>query len=496
MKTRRDAVDQYLGVWLMEEQRFNALRELVLGMDLGKHVAERHGVDSGVYTPLSMEDDDEPETEEQRRARVAENEARLRSSLQVGAAAVLKSGPGIYTYAVEDGVGVLEISGVMAKYGSSLSGAMSTVRMRRTLETVARDGDVKSVVMKIESPGGTAAGTMELADAVRGLAASKPVYAQIEDLGASAAYWTASAATKVFANPTAFVGSIGTMMMVYDVSGAFAQGGVKALAFKTGDYKAAAAWGTEVTDKQKAYFQQTVDDINSFFLDAVGSGRRMDAERVKGVADGRVHIASRALELGLIDGVQGMAETLRGAVRHAGTGDGGRVTGIGNLSGKSADGLPAALSIQQKEKSIMDGLKELTAEQLKAGRPDLTAGLVSEGVTAERRRCAAITKAASEFKNPELGAKLIADGVSEGDALHALKDAKIAAMAKETPVNPGANDDPEAGASAPSTVNDEERYAKEFARDKKAQSEFPDAKHYAAYRRAEESGRVKVSHAS
>ena len=195
--------------------------------------------------------------------------------------------------------------------GQSSFGGTSTVQLRRDIRQAAMDPNVKGILLDIDSPGGTVAGTADLAAEIRAAARKKPVWAHIDDLGASAAYWIASQADQVFANDkTALVGSIGTLMTVYDYSAAADKEGVKALVFATGPLKGAGAPGAPVTEEQQAYFQSLVDQSQSSFDAAVKNGRGMTAAQLAAVRTGGVFPASQALDLKLIDGIRSIDRTL------------------------------------------------------------------------------------------------------------------------------------------------------------------------------------------
>ena len=204
---------------------------------------------------------------------------------------------------------IVPIEGHMIK-GDSKYGGTNTVRARQAIRKAVDDGDVKSILLHVDSPGGTVAGTADLAREVRDANAKKPVYAHIDDLGASAAYWAASQARSITANQTAEIGSIGVLAIVNDLSGAAEMEGIKVHVISTGDYKGAFAPGTEVTDDQLKYLQGVVNDVFAFFRADVMSGRGMAREAFDRVADGRTWIASKAKGLGLIDAVQSMDRTL------------------------------------------------------------------------------------------------------------------------------------------------------------------------------------------
>jgi len=201
-----------------------------------------------------------------------------------------------------NGVMVIDIVGTLQKEASSLGGT-SSVMLRRAVSQAAANESVSAIMLRIDSPGGTTAGTHELAQAIADANKSKPVWAYIEDTGASAAYWLASQTSKVLVNQTAKVGSIGTYMAVADYSAAAAEAGVKVHVIRAGEFKGAGQQGTEVTDKQLAEWQRVVDDINAVFVSAVQGGRKLTAKQVSELADGRIHVGQKAVDLGLADGV-------------------------------------------------------------------------------------------------------------------------------------------------------------------------------------------------
>lgn len=200
-------------------------------------------------------------------------------------------------------VAVISLTGKLMKQRASMGGGTSTVEARRDIRAAARDPDVSAILLRIDSPGGTAAGTKELADDIAAAAAKKPVHTYIEDMAASAAYWAASRSTMITANATAIVGSIGTYGVVHDMSGAAAMQGVKVHVIRAGEHKGVGTPGTEITADHLADMQRLVDQLNDHFLEGVAAGRGMNMDAVKALADGRAYLAADALKLGLIDSI-------------------------------------------------------------------------------------------------------------------------------------------------------------------------------------------------
>jgi signal peptide peptidase SppA len=206
-------------------------------------------------------------------------------------------------YQMDGGVAIFELNGEMMKEPSSWDDSAGTVGMRRSIRRAKADPDVTAGVLVIDSPGGSVAGTAELAADVAAFAKVKPLYAFCDDLCASAAYYVASQANAIYANRSALVGSIGVFMVVYDLSQMAEQEGIAVHVIRDGDMKGAGAPGTPITDAQKAHWQEIVSGYGRQFRSAVMRGRSMSADALAPLADGKVFFAEKARDSGLIDGV-------------------------------------------------------------------------------------------------------------------------------------------------------------------------------------------------
>ena len=188
---------------------------------------------------------------------------------------------------IEDGIGVVAIEGPILRkpdlFARIFFGATSSEDIGEALREAGERDDIKAVFLNIDSPGGTVAGTPELAAAVKALNGSKPVYAFSSGLMCSAAYWIASQARAIYATPSAQVGSIGVVQAVIDNTAALDQAGLKVEVFSVGKYKAMGAPGTSLTDDQRELIQSNLAEIAAEFHDAVLSrGRAIPAEAMEG----------------------------------------------------------------------------------------------------------------------------------------------------------------------------------------------------------------------
>jgi signal peptide peptidase SppA len=208
-----------------------------------------------------------------------------------------------------DATAVVRVSGPMAKSAGKYA-ETGTASVRRALRAAMADPKVSSVLMVLDSPGGYVAGTQDLADDVAALGEMKPIVAYCEDLCASAAYWVAASASKVYANSAAMVGSIGVFTVIYDSSKAAELAGVTAHLITTGPLKGAGSDGVPVTDEHLAAWQAEVDSVMESFGATVRKGRSMSASAFAKVATGGVWSAKEAQGLGLIDGVKPLDKVL------------------------------------------------------------------------------------------------------------------------------------------------------------------------------------------
>jgi signal peptide peptidase SppA len=188
---------------------------------------------------------------------------------------------------VEDGIGVVAIEGPILRkpdlFARIFFGATSSEDIGDAIREASGRDDIKAVFLNIDSPGGTVAGTPELANAVAALDKKKPVYAFSSGLMCSAAYWVASQARAIYATPSAQVGSIGVVQAVLDNSAALDKAGIKVEVFSVGKYKAMGAPGTPLTDDQRELISSNLAEIAGEFHAAVlAKGRAIPAEAMEG----------------------------------------------------------------------------------------------------------------------------------------------------------------------------------------------------------------------
>lgn len=208
-------------------------------------------------------------------------------------------------------IAFITIKGAMVKGSSYWRGVASSYDATLAVESAIDDNDVENIILLMDSPGGSVDGLAELGDSVKKAASIKNVIAQIEGMSASANYYVASQANKIYSGRNDLIGSIGTRIMLMDSSKFYEDNGMKVIPIDTGEFKSAGAPGTKITENHIADFQRIVDGYYDDFLEMGASGRGVSVEEFKKAADGRVFLPNEALDLGLIDGIQTLKETIR-----------------------------------------------------------------------------------------------------------------------------------------------------------------------------------------
>ncbi len=171
----------------------------------------------------------------------------------------------------------------------------------RIFDQLREDSHVKSVLLILDSPGGSATDSGYLQMSISKLAKVKPVVAFIQGLAASGGYMAASAATKIIALPSALVGSIGVISMTPIVRGLLDRLGVSMEIVKSGRLKDMGSLFREPTEEERRKEQELSDEVYNDFIETVAASRRLEKDKVKGLATGEVFTAKKALQLGLID---------------------------------------------------------------------------------------------------------------------------------------------------------------------------------------------------
>lgn len=210
-------------------------------------------------------------------------------------------------YTIQEGIAVISISGVIDRVAriSFFTGLPFTEGqdiIRETLEAALSDPKVKGILLSINSPGGAAAGTKELADAIALASKIKPMAAYADGLMASAAYWLASATGRIYAPKTAQVGSIGVIAVLTDWTKAIEKAGLVRTVLSSGKWKAAGSPDKELTDEERQLFQSQLETLHSIFKNDVSARMGITAPEISW-AEGQTVLGEEAFELGLVSAI-------------------------------------------------------------------------------------------------------------------------------------------------------------------------------------------------
>lgn len=212
--------------------------------------------------------------------------------------------------AVEDGVGILALTGPLEHHESWIW--QSYERLTREIRAALEAPDVKALALKIDSPGGVAAGMGECHKSIRRMRKEygKPIYAYADQMACSAAYNVASACDEVWTSVEGVIGSVGVILCTVDETAAMKKAGVKIRYVVTGTRKADLHPGQPVTDDVLDVAQAKVDYLGGLFFGAVAKARGVSAKHVEGLQAAVFH-GPDAVKVGLADGVAGWPKFLR-----------------------------------------------------------------------------------------------------------------------------------------------------------------------------------------
>jgi protease-4 len=242
------------------------------------------------------------------------------------------------SFAVGDRVGVVEVNGVI----SNSKGVIQEIRY------FVEDDGVKAIVLRIDSPGGGVGASQEIYREVVKAKKVKPVVASFGGVAASGGYYIACGTDKIMANPGTITGSIGVVMQFANLEELFKKIGYKGYVIKSGTYKDVGSPFREMTPEEKELLQEVIDTVHQQFIKAVAEGRKLPLEKVAAIADGRIFSGEQARDLGLVDEMGNLEDTIDMAARMAG------------IKGK-----PVVIYPRKRKPSLLDYLTEGIAQRIK-----------------------------------------------------------------------------------------------------------------------------------
>ena len=221
------------------------------------------------------------------------------------------------------GVAVVPVYGVLAHRAYAVQKTSrpltSTEALANQLRAVAADAEVGTIVLDIDSPGGSVFGVQELADVLADIRdnSGKKLVAVANNMAASGGYWIASQAHELVVTPSGMVGSIGVIVPHSDTSAMRERVGVRTEYVTYGRFKAEGHNDGPLTDEHRAHLQSQVDAYGAAFTKAVAKGRGAPLEAVRGepFGEGRMRLAAEAVKNGMADRVGTLDETVRRHLR-------------------------------------------------------------------------------------------------------------------------------------------------------------------------------------
>lgn len=230
-------------------------------------------------------------------------------------------------YEIAGGVGVLPLHGSIfpkANLLTMLSGSSSLEMFKSDFREMLANDDIKSIVLDIDSPGGTSDLVAEVGQEIYNGRQIKPIHAVANTMAASAAYWLGSQATKLHVTPSGKVGSIGVYTVHKDNSQRNEALGTKVTYISAGRYKTAGNSDEPLSQDAKDYIQESVDECYNDFVAAVANGRGIEVSEVLGnFGQGKTVSAKTALQNNMVDSISTIDEVIDGMYIPSGVSFGG-----------------------------------------------------------------------------------------------------------------------------------------------------------------------------
>ncbi|KAA3660808.1 MAG: signal peptide peptidase SppA [Calditrichaeota bacterium] len=210
-------------------------------------------------------------------------------------------------------IGLIEIKGVI----------LDSEKTVERIHEFQDNSSIQGLLIRINSPGGGVAASQEIYEALQNYRSEtgKPVVASMASVAASGGYYIACGVDTIIANPGTTTGSIGVIMELMDYSELLEKIGIKVNVVQSGRYKDAGRGSRKLTNEDKIYFQNFINDAYGQFVDVVAEARKMDKSQVQKLADGRVFTGQQALLNGLVDSLGTFSDAVNLVAEMAGIDD-------------------------------------------------------------------------------------------------------------------------------------------------------------------------------
>lgn len=219
-------------------------------------------------------------------------------------------------------IGLVRVEGTITAGEGGMSllggGSVGAETIVKQLDAVAKDPTIKAVVLRVNSPGGSAVASWEMGEAIKRVKeAGKPVVVSMGDSAASGGYWISTFADKIVASPGTMTGSIGVIMQTANLTEIYDKIGYRTEVIKSGPYKDIGSPAREMTEAERQMLQDMMMQTYEQFVQVVAEGRKMSPDKVRAYADGRILTGKQALNLGLVDELGDLHRAVRLAAEMA-----------------------------------------------------------------------------------------------------------------------------------------------------------------------------------
>lgn len=222
-----------------------------------------------------------------------------------------------YNSEIKDRIAVVYAQGTIL-YGPESESYISQEAFVKAFETLAKDDWIKAVVLRVDSPGGSALTSELLWQAIEKVKAKKPVIVSMGNVAASGGYYIAAGADQIFLDPLTVTGSIGVFATLPNASGFLASKGIRAERVETHPNGLGYSFFSPMTDNFRTQTEKGIEQTYVLFKDRVAQGRSLTAREVETLAQGRVWSGNQAVAQGLADQLGGIQDALNAAAQAAG----------------------------------------------------------------------------------------------------------------------------------------------------------------------------------
>jgi signal peptide peptidase SppA len=253
-------------------------------------------------------------------------------------------------------ISVISITGVLDVRPSWWGRVTNTTSVTEAVRAATVDPAVAAILLAIDSPGGNAAGVVDLSDAIATAAKTKPTFSSIVGVAGSGAYLAISRSSRIYASRGSLVGGLGTFAVLSDSSELAGKLGIKVHVVKAGEFKGVGVDGAPVTERHLAEVQRLVNDINHQFTESVREGRKLLPSQLDRVITGQMWTAADGWIRKLVDAIGGFDVALDALVKEI---------------------VPSDAAAFQRFSSMTQGKSRYDREQMRARFPRLAARAAS-----------------------------------------------------------------------------------------------------------------------